>query len=153
MGGTLLPHSHSCGWEVFAPCWEVWKAAAREDWSKSCWVPEPSPPFFYWFYNYAHEGECILFNLSVLDDTPVETLLILCVPCKLHLQPHIGLPHPIPTELGSMHILLPGHMLPLPVCLLLVPKCYSKQVTETLVTSPQGKTVKSLTIPLAFIDL
>lgn len=153
MGGTLLPHSHSCGWEVFAPCWEVWKAAAREDWSKKLLSTWAFSSILLLVLQLCSWGGCILFNLSVLDDTPVETLLILCVPCKLHLQPHIGLPDPIPTELGSMHILLPGHMLPLPVCLLLVPKCYSKQVTETLVTSPQGKTVKSLTIPLAFIDL
>lgn len=78
---------------------------------------------------------------------------ILCVPCQLHLQPHLGLPHPAPTEQDSINILFPGYMLPLPVWLLLALKCYSKQIRETLVLSPQEKTIKSLTIPLAFMDL
>ncbi|KAK4828813.1 hypothetical protein QYF61_000870 [Mycteria americana] len=62
------------------------------------------------------------FSSSVVNSFPVllikeeALLIILCIPCQVQLQPHLGLPDPIPTQAGSVPVLFPGYLslLPLP---------------------------------------
>jgi len=56
------------------------------------------------------------FNLSFLADVPLEALLVvLCIPCQVQLQPRLGPPDSLPTQLGSIPILMTEYLSLVPV--------------------------------------
>ena len=106
-----LHHRRPLGWSCRTCPW--WSHAG------CCWIPQLSPHPLWPVYS---PGGYAFFDLPFLADTAVEALLIiLCIPCQVRLQPHLGLSDPIATQPGSTPILFPGYLSLLPSCPLVWP--------------------------------